>query len=84
MSLRDTNEARCKHSTASAIPSASTSALHIAFGERYKKMDVRPLMGAVGDAYDNAMAESFFASLECELIERRSWQTKTRAECNIT
>ncbi len=36
-------------------------------------------MGTVGDAYDNAMAESFFASLECELIDRRSWQTKTEA-----
>ncbi len=38
-------------------------------------MGVRPSMGSVGDAYDNAMAESFFASLECELIERRSWKT---------
>jgi putative transposase len=36
-------------------------------------------MGTVGDAYDNAMAESFFATLECELIDRRSWQTKTDA-----
>ena len=51
----------------------------IAFGERCKKMGVRPSMGTVGDAYDNAMAESFFASLECELIDRRSWQTKTEA-----
>jgi hypothetical protein len=51
----------------------------IAFGERYKKMGVRPSMGTVGDAYDNAMAESFFATLECELIDRRSWQTKTDA-----
>jgi hypothetical protein len=51
----------------------------IAFGERCKRMDVRPSMGSVGDAYDNAMAESFFASLECELIDRRSWQTKTEA-----
>ena len=40
---------------------------------------MRPSMGSVGDAYDNAMAESFFASLECELIDRRSWQTKTEA-----
>jgi putative transposase len=32
-----------------------------------------------GDAYDDAMAESFFATLECELIDRRSWQTKTEA-----
>jgi len=51
----------------------------VAFGERCKKMGVRPSMGTVGDAYDNAMAESFFASLECELIDRRSWQTKTEA-----
>lgn len=51
----------------------------VAFGERCKKMGVRPSMGTVGDAYDNAMAESFFASLECELIDRKSWSTKTEA-----
>ena len=51
----------------------------VAFGERCQKMGVRPSMGSVGDAYDNAMAESFFASLECELIDRRSWKTKTEA-----
>ena len=51
----------------------------IAFGGRCKKMGVRPSVGGVGDAYDNAMAESFFASLECELIGRKSWQTKTEA-----
>jgi putative transposase len=51
----------------------------IAFGQRCKKMGVRPSMGSVGDAYDNAMAESFFASLECELIDRRSFQTKAEA-----
>jgi putative transposase len=51
----------------------------VAFGERCKMMGVRPSMGTVGDAYDNAMAESFFATLECELIDRRSWQTKTEA-----
>jgi putative transposase len=42
-------------------------------------MGVRPSMGSVGDAYDNAMAESFFASLECELLDRRSFQSKTEA-----
>jgi putative transposase len=51
----------------------------IIFGERCKKMGVRPSMGTVGDAYDNAMAESCFATLECELIDRRSWQTQTEA-----
>jgi putative transposase len=51
----------------------------IAFGNRCKEMGVTPSMGTVGDAYDNAMAESFFASLECELIDRRSFETKTDA-----
>ena len=51
----------------------------VAFGERCKKMGVRPSMGTVGDAYDNAMAESFFATLECELIDRRKWETRTEA-----
>lgn len=36
-------------------------------------------MGSVGDAYDNAMAESFSATLECELIDRRSWRSKAEA-----
>ena len=51
----------------------------LAFGARCKAMGVRPSMGSVGDAYDNAMAESFFASLECELLNRRSFKTKTQA-----
>jgi putative transposase len=51
----------------------------VAFGRRCATMGVRPSMGGVGDAYDNAMAESFFASLECELIDRRSFQTKADA-----
>ena len=55
----------------------------IAFGNRCQEMGVRPSMGTVGDAYDNAMAESFFASLECELIDRRVWQTKTEARLAI-
>jgi putative transposase len=37
-------------------------------------------MGSVGDAYDNAMAESFFATLECELIARRSWRNPAEAQ----
>jgi hypothetical protein len=38
-------------------------------------------MGSVGDAYDNAMAESFFATLECELLNRRRF--KSQAEARI-
>ena len=40
-------------------------------------------MGTVGDGCDNAMAESFFASLKCELIARRSLKTKTEASMVI-
>jgi len=53
----------------------------IAFGKRCREAGVRPSMGSVGDAYDNAMAESFFATLECELLDRRSF--KTQAEARI-
>jgi putative transposase len=40
-------------------------------------------MGMVGDAFDNAMAESFFASLECELIDRKIFQTRTEARLAV-
>ncbi len=40
-------------------------------------------MGTVGDAYDNAMDESFFASLETELIGRYSFQSKAQARMAI-
>jgi putative transposase len=53
----------------------------IAFGKRCREAGVRPSMGSVGDAYDNAMAESFFATLECELLHRRRF--KTHAEARI-
>ena len=46
-------------------------------------MGVRPSMGTVGDAYDNAMAESFFASLECELLDRTTFKTKTEARLAV-
>ena len=36
---------------------------------------MRPSMGSVGDAYDNAMCESFFATLECELLARHRFRT---------
>jgi len=51
----------------------------LAFGKRCKEADVRPSMGSVGDAYDNAMCESFFATLECELLERRRFASQAEA-----
>ena len=55
----------------------------IAFGSRCKEAGVRPSMGSVGDAYDNAMCESFFATLECELLQRRKFKTKAEARMAI-
>ncbi len=51
----------------------------MAFGKRCKEAGVRPSMGSVGDAYDNAMCESFFATLECELLDRRRFASQAEA-----
>ena len=52
----------------------------LAFGHRCREMGVRPSTGSAGDCYDNAMAESFFATLECELIDRQSLRTRAEAK----
>jgi putative transposase len=54
-----------------------------AFGRRCKEAGIRPSMGSVGDAYDNAMCESFFATLECELLERRSFKNQVEARTAV-
>jgi len=54
-----------------------------AFGKRCREADVMPSMGSVGDAYDNAMAESFFASLERELLDRRRFKTQAEAKMAV-
>lgn len=55
----------------------------IAFGLRCREAGVRPSMGSVGDAYDNAMCESFFASLECELLDRQRFRSQAEARMAI-
>jgi putative transposase len=55
----------------------------IEFGKRCRAAGVRPSMGSVGDAYDNAMAESFFATLECELLDRRRFKTQAEARMAV-
>lgn len=52
----------------------------IAFGLRCKQAGVRPSMGSVGDCFDNAMCESFFATLECELLDRTTLRTQAQAK----
>ena len=46
-------------------------------------MGVIPSTGSAGDCFDNAMAESFFATLECELIDRRSFHTQAEARMAV-
>jgi len=55
----------------------------VAFGIRCRAARVRPSMGSVGDAYDNAMAESFFASLECELLARHGLRSKAETRMAV-
>jgi putative transposase len=51
----------------------------IAFGLRCAEAGVRPSTGSAGDCFDNAMAESFFASLECELLDRTRFTNRRQA-----
>jgi putative transposase len=47
----------------------------LAFGQRLGQARILGSMGTVGDALDNAVAESFFATLQVELLDRQPWQT---------
>jgi putative transposase len=51
----------------------------IDFGRRCREAHVQPSMGSVGDCYDNALCESFFATLECELLDRVTLRTPADA-----
>ncbi len=55
----------------------------VAFGLRCREAGVRPSMGSVGDAYDNALCESFFATLECELLDRVRLRNREEAEREV-
>jgi putative transposase len=55
----------------------------IGFGQRCRDAGVRPSMGTVGDCYDNALCESFFATLECELLGRRRFRNQVEARMAV-
>jgi len=55
----------------------------IAFGLRCKEANVRPSMGSVADCYDNAMCESFFATLECELLDQKPLRSQVQARIAV-
>jgi len=55
----------------------------LAFGQRLQAAGIVASMGSVGDAYDNAVAESFFATLKGERLDRQDWPTRAAARSAI-
>jgi putative transposase len=51
----------------------------VAFDQRCAEARRASLDGSVGDAYDNALCEGFFATLECELLDRQRFRTQVEA-----
>jgi putative transposase len=46
-----------------------------AFTENVRRMGLQASMGSVGDCYDNAPMESFWGSMQIELLNRRCWRS---------
>jgi putative transposase len=57
-------------------PVESTQFTSWAFTQRAKDSGLLPSMGTIGDAYDNAVIESFWARMQTELLDRRRWTTR--------
>jgi putative transposase len=57
-------------------PLESAQYVSLAFGQAARDAGIAVSMGSRGDCYDNAVAESFFATLKKDLVNRRSWPTR--------
>lgn len=55
----------------------------IAFGLACRRANITPSMGSVGDCFDNALAESFWATLERDLLSRYTFATRLEARSAI-
>jgi putative transposase len=55
----------------------------LAYGDHCRQAGIMPSMGSVGDCYDNAITESFFATLECELLDRSTFRSHSEARTAI-
>ena len=64
-------------------PVEPTQYTALAFGRHLEKSGVLGSMGRVGSAHDNAMAESFFASLQTELLDRKIWSRRSELKAAI-
>ena len=57
--------------------------ISLAFGQAARKAGIAQSMGSRSDCYDNAVAESFFATLKKELIHRQSWPTRAELRTEV-
>jgi putative transposase len=64
-------------------PLEFTQYTSLAFGHRLRQAGLVASMGSVGDCYDNAVTESFFATLECELLHRCRFATRSQARTAV-
>jgi putative transposase len=55
----------------------------LAFGQKARAAGIAQSMGSKGDCFDNAVAESFFATIKKELTNRRSWPTKDELRSEV-
>jgi putative transposase len=55
----------------------------LAFGQQARAAGIAQSMGSRGDCYDNAVAESFFATLKKELVHGRSWPSKAELRTEV-
>jgi transposase InsO family protein len=60
-------------------PRQGTQLVWLAFGQKARDAGIAVSMGSKGDCYDNAVAESFFATIKKELVHRRTWPTRRAA-----
>src|SRR6266849_6663347 len=60
-------------------PLESARYTSVAFGKTMQQAGILPSMGRRGDAFDNAVAESFFATLETELLDRHTFRSRDQA-----
>ena len=57
-------------------PVEATQYTSWAFGHRLREAGLLGSMGSIGDCFDNGLAESFFATLQTELLDRHTWVTR--------
>jgi putative transposase len=64
-------------------PIESGQYVSLAFGRTAREAGIAISMGSRGDAYDNAVAETFFATLKKELVNRRSWPSRLELQSAV-